>query len=135
MTDERPSLSDDAKREILAAIARFRDAYEAGDADGVGRCYSDSLVKLRQGAAPETKDEVVSRVRAVLRESAGRLEVTNEEIEARGDLAFVRGRFVVTLLPRAGGPATEIRRRFVEIWRKEDGAWRVARTLDNAGPD
>jgi hypothetical protein len=35
----------------------------------------------------------------------------------------------------AGGPATEIRRRFVEIWRKEDGAWRVARTLDNAGPD
>jgi ketosteroid isomerase-like protein len=40
--------------EILAAVARFRAAYEAGDVGALADCYSASLLKLRQGGA-ETK--------------------------------------------------------------------------------
>ena len=74
-------------------------------------------------------------MRTVFREQDRRLEVTNDEIEASGDLAFVKGRFVLTLTPRSGGSRTEVRRRFIEIWRRENGAWRVSRAIDNAGPE
>ena len=125
----------DAKKEILAAIERFRDAYEDGRIDVIAGYYTDDLVKLRQGAAPEARDEVLDRVRTVFREQDRRLEVTNDEIEASGDLAFVKGSFVLTLTPRAGGGRSEVRRRFIEIWRRENGAWRVSRAIDNAGPE
>ena len=125
----------DPKKEILAAIERFRDAYEGGQIDVIAGYYTDDMIKLRQGAPAEGRDDVLGRVRTVFREHDRRLEVTNDEIETSGDLAFVRGSFVLTLTPRAGGRALAMRRRFIEIWRREDGAWRVSRALDNAGPE
>jgi ketosteroid isomerase-like protein len=125
----------DAKNEILAASEQFRAAYEGGRIDVIAGYYTDDLVKLRHGAVPEGRDEVLDRVRTVFGEQDRRLEVTNDEIEASGDLAFVKGSFVLTLTPRAGGSRTEVRRRFIEIWRRENGAWRVSRAIDNAGPE
>lgn len=119
------------REEIEAAVARFRAAYEAGDARALSDCYSASLLKLRQGAAPETKDETIRRIEQVLAESTGSLEVWNDELEVSGDLGFIRGRFVVTLTPRKGGTALVVQRRFLEIWKREDGTWRVYRTMDN----
>ena len=37
----------------------------------------------------------------------------------------------ITLTPKADGEPQTIERRYLEIWRKEDGRWRVARTMDN----
>jgi ketosteroid isomerase-like protein len=117
--------------EIAGTIANFIQAYNAGDIDAIARYYSDSLVKLREGAAPESKSDVISRIKSTLRDFAGRLEVTNDEIEIGHDLAFTRGSFVVTLTPRSGGQPTVIRSRFLEIWRREGGRWVVWRAMDN----
>jgi uncharacterized protein (TIGR02246 family) len=119
------------REEIEAAIAGFIAAYNSGDLNGVLDSYDDSLVKLRQGATPETKSEVARRLARVFENFRTRVEVLNQEIEVGGDLAFARGRFRVTLTPRAGGERREVQRRYLEIWRKRAGRWRVARTMDN----
>jgi len=118
--------------EIVGAIANFTAAYNAGDIDAIARYYSDSLLKLRNGAPPESKSDVIRRIKSTFRDFAGHLEVTNHEIEISQDLAFTRGSFVVTLTPRGGGQPTVIRRRYLEIWRREGGRWVACRAMDNS---
>ena len=121
--------------EVQAAIDGFIAAYNSGDLNGVLDSYDDSLIKLRQGATPETKSEVARRLAQVFETFRTRVEVLNQEIEVSGDLAFARGRFRVTFTPRAGGERRELQRRYLEIWRRRGGRWRVARTMDNTAEE
>jgi uncharacterized protein (TIGR02246 family) len=121
--------------EVQAAIDGFIAAYNSGDLNGVLDSYDDSLIKLRQGATPETKSEVARRLARLFESFRTRVEVLNQEIEVSGDLAFARGRFRVTLTPRAGGARRELQRRYLEIWRNRAGRWRVARTMDNTAEE
>jgi ketosteroid isomerase-like protein len=60
--------------------------------------------------------------------------VRNDEMLISGDLAVVRGELWVELTPKSGdGPVERLQRRFLEVWRKADGNWRVIRTMDNSG--
>jgi uncharacterized protein DUF4440 len=61
------------------------------------------------------------------------VDVTNEEIIIEGGHASARGNYIVTLTPKFGGDAQVIRRRFLEIWRREGGVWRAFRAMDNVG--
>ena len=121
---------------IESAIEAFAAAYAAGDLTAVMAYYDDDLVKLRHGAEPETKIDTARRIAAVFSRFKTRVDVENVEIEISGELAFTRGTFALTLTPKAGGGTQRFVRRYLEIWRKRDGQWRVARTMDNAGePD
>ncbi len=128
---ERAAMSDE--QQITQAIAQFVEAYNAGDADRIASYYADDLVKLRAGAPAEAKDDTVRRVRDVLARFQGHLEVHNDEITVAGNMAFTRGRLLITLTPRAAGAPQTIERRYLEVWRKDAGRWRVIRTMDNAG--
>jgi ketosteroid isomerase-like protein len=121
------------KDEIKRAINEFIRAHDSGDIQAMLACYGDDLVKLRQGAPPETKPEVAQRVAEVFSKFHSRVEVTIDEIVAAGELAFTRGTFRVTLTAKAGGEPQTIDRRYLEIWRKEHGRWLVVRTMDNLG--
>ena len=130
---EATDMNAGARRAIESAVERFREAYNTGNVGGIAGYYSDSLVKLRQGAPPEGKAEVIRRITDSFRQFRGHLDVTNDEIEVSGDLAFTRGSLMVTLTPRSGDEAHVVKRRFLEIWRREGDRWRVYRTMDNAG--
>ena len=121
------------KEEIKRSIDEFVNAYNSGDIDAVLACYGDDLIKLRQGAPPETKPEVARRVAEVFTKFHSRVDVSNDEILVSGELAFTRGSFRVTLTPKAGGETQTIDRRYLELWRKENGRWLVVRTMDNVG--
>ncbi|MGE5276526.1 MAG: YybH family protein [Acidobacteriota bacterium] len=134
-----PDRSDAAagdRNRIAEAIDAFVAAYNAGDAARIIAYYADDLIKERQGAAAETKTQTARRIEQVFREHRGELSVSNEEIVTSGDLAYTRGTLRLTLTPRAGGPPRTLERRFLEIWRKRQGEWRVVRTMDNSpAPD
>jgi ketosteroid isomerase-like protein len=121
----------DEQGEIARAIDGFINAYNAGDLEAVLAYYGDDLIKLRHGALPETKVETAARIAAVFEQFDTRVEVVNEEIGVSGDQAFTRGTFQVTLTPKAGGESQLIERRYLEIWRRENGRWLVVRTMDN----
>ena len=129
VTNESVTVEEEIKR----VIDEFINAYNRGDIDAVLACYGDDLIKLRQGAPPETKPEVARRVAEVFKNFHSRVDVSNDEILAAGELAFTRGGFRVTLTPKAGGEAQTIDRRYLELWRKENGRWLVIRTMDNVG--
>ena len=119
------------QKAIESAIVEFVEAYNAGDLARVLAYYADDLIKIRQGAPPETKSETAQRVAAVFAKFHSRVEVVTDEIRTSGDIAYTRGSFRVTLTPKAGGESQIIERRYLEIWRKEQGRWLVARTMDN----
>ncbi len=118
---------------ILAAVESFAVAYNSGDLDTLLAYYDEELIKIRQGAALEGKPEVARRVREAFARFETSVEVRNAEVEVAGDLAFTRGVYHVTLTSRADGQSQTHTRRYLEIWRKRGGVWRVARTMDNAG--
>jgi len=119
------------EKTIEASISEFIRVYNAGDLEGVLAYYSDDLIKVRQGGPAETKTETAKRVAGVFDKFHSRVDVTNDEIRVSGEMAYTRGTFRVTLSPKAGGERQIIERRYLEIWLKEDGRWRVARTMDN----
>lgn len=119
------------RQQIERAISEFGRAYREADLQSVMDYYTDDLVKVRYGAPPETKEELKQRLIDVFDRFQTAVEVETDEICSSGELAFSRGSFHVTLTPKAGGSAQQISRRYLEIWRKEQGRWLVARTMDN----
>jgi uncharacterized protein (TIGR02246 family) len=119
------------EKQIRDLIAKFIVAYKAGDLTAILEYYSADLVKQRQGSSAETKPETANRIRGVFEEYKTDIEVTIDEIVVSGNLAFVRGDFELTLTPKNGEETRRIPRHYLEIWRKEDGVWRVFRTMDN----
>ena len=120
-------------KEILVAIQAFVMAYNSGDLNALLSYYDDDLVKLRQGAEPESKQATAYRLRELFDHFNTNVEVRNSEVIVSGDMAFTRGTFRVTLTPRIGGEQQQVSRRYLEIWRKRDGVWRVSRTMGNIG--
>ncbi|HYV98030.1 MAG TPA: DUF4440 domain-containing protein [Gemmatimonadaceae bacterium] len=120
-----------AEESIRATIASFASAYRAGRLGDLLDTYSDELIKTRAGAPPENKPETAERLRHVMAHYETDIAATVDELCVSGDLAYARGAFTVVLRPRAGGEATTIARRYLEIWRNEGGTWRVVRTMDN----
>jgi len=117
---------------IAGQIARFIAAFNDGDAETLLSTYSEKLLKLRQASPEESKPETARRIRGMFETFEGHIEVDNAETLVAADLAVARGTFVVTLTPKAGGERQVLRRRYLEIWRNENGSWRVFRTMDNS---
>jgi len=54
------------------------------------------------------------------------------DIDGRGDLAYVRGNYNLTMNPPGAAPASD-RGKFVEIWRKQsDGSWKMKWDIFNS---
>jgi len=123
----------DDKMAIEAAITQFVKAYNAGNIDGVLAYYSEDLIKLRNGAAPEMKPDIAHRLVEVFGKHHTRVEVIIDEIGIVGEVAFTRGSFRVTLTPKTGSESQMIERRYLEVWRKKGGRWWVVRAMDNVG--
>jgi ketosteroid isomerase-like protein len=117
---------------IRQAIESFAVSYNSGDLASLLSYYDDDLVKVRQGAPAESKGETERRVQEVFARFHTKVDVENVEVEVSGDMAFTRGVFTVTLSPCDGGEIRQVVRRYLEVWRRRGGRWRVARTMDNA---
>jgi ketosteroid isomerase-like protein len=56
-------------------------------------------------------------------------ELRTEEVEGTADLAYVRGRYTMTMSP-PGAPAIADSGKYLEIWRKQaDGSWKSVRDM------
>ena len=121
----------DDEAAIRQSIEKFIAAYKAGDLEAILAYYSEDLIKMRHGSPAEKKPETASRIREAFRNYKTDIRVTIDEIVVSGNFAFTRGYFEVTLTPRNGGDPIPIPRHYLEIWRKENGTWRVLRTMDN----
>jgi uncharacterized protein (TIGR02246 family) len=55
------------------------------------------------------------------------------DVDGRGDLAYVRGNYAMTLTPPGAAAAAHDRGKYVEIWRKQaDGSWKIRWDIFNS---
>jgi uncharacterized protein (TIGR02246 family) len=119
---------------VAAADERWLAAFHRRDVAGLVELYTEDVVLL-----PDGEPAIVGRPAARAAHEAfferweARQEIDNTEIVVAGDWAFMRGSWLLTLEPRAGGDETRVRGKHLVIWRRQpDGAWKVARDIWNA---
>ena len=132
-----------ANAEILSGndipgIDRLRDVHVAavndGDADRWAACFTGDAVQMPPHfAANAGKAAIQGWSKGFLSMFACRFSLSVEEVQAAGEWAFERGRYEITLTPRAGGESMDDHGKYITIYRRQsDGSWKIARDIWNS---
>ena len=122
--------------EINAAKSELRDSINLSDAARLLAIADPDLVNLSDGQPSEFGGSGLKALETRMEDLFGRftakLEVTVMEIRLQGDVAYDYGWHSWTLTPKAGGPPTHRRDRYVDIWRKnKEREWKLWMYMDN----
>ena len=125
-----PVYGDVAREAIDAANAAFVKAFLAGDAKAVSELYTEDAQVIAPGAALVRGRAAIAAFWAGSMKTTRdvRLETTAVE-SAGGDLAIEDG--VAHLVAKDGKESSA---RYVVVWKRVAGVWRLHRDIWNAGP-
>ena len=130
MSDDAPLTEADIS--AIRAVTEALPGYMEGDRSGIGSLYTEDAV-LMPGGAPTVHG------REAIREFMGgfppvkKFELSIDEIDGRGDLAFVRGPFEMTMEPEGAPAPVKMVGKYIEIrQRQADGSWLISRDIFNA---
>ncbi|PYP18569.1 MAG: hypothetical protein DMD54_04910 [Gemmatimonadetes bacterium] len=130
----RVSAADSAG--VLAASEQYRQAWINGDtAAALGRISPD--IRIFISGIPDIVGEDAARKLFVDEMATYRvpaLELKHQDLILSGDHAIDIGTYEEVQLPKTGGPIYG-RGRFMTIWRREGGEWRISRYMLNDLPD
>lgn len=114
-------LSEADRQGIQSVSDRFRQHLLAKNLDSLAMLYTDDAVVMPPNHAPVIGPSAIREFQASY-PAVTDVSLNNETIDGRGDLAYVRGRYVMAV---AGGPTDS--GKYVEIRRRQpDGSWRIA---------
>ena len=112
-------------RAIEAASAQWVDAFNQGDAAALAALYTEEAKLL-----PPNSQMIVGRegIQAFFQGSfdAGEADVqlTVIELSVSGDIAHVVGKYTFTMQPEEGEAISD-NGKYVEIWKRENGSWKM----------
>jgi ketosteroid isomerase-like protein len=125
----------DFEYEIEAAKTEFRDAYSAADIPRLLNLLSDDFVDMSEGQASAFGSGARQTLQASLSQLFAAYEVKLEPVvigvRGFGDWAFDYGWHKYTLSPKNGGTSVVKRQRYLEIWQKKAGTWKLAIFMDS----
>ena len=135
-----PPPPPDTRAVDTAAIAKLRAdyqaAWEAGDAERIGRLVTEDMVEYldQQPTLKGRAAQVAFNTKTFAEITPTRFAINSEEMQLMGDWAFDRGTLDIAFTPKAKGakPVTVQGRYIVILRRDRDGMWRLARGVDNA---
>jgi uncharacterized protein (TIGR02246 family) len=118
---------------LKAARAEFVAAYAASDAAAIGRLYAAHGVSEPNGQPTlKGRDAIVASLTAMFQQVSVKLDLKADETATLGVVGVDRGRYTATVTHKNDGSATTSEGRYLVVFVKEaDGAWRVARDMDN----
>jgi len=107
--------------------------YEAGDAEAIGKLYAeDAVSESNNQASLKGRDAVVASLKGMFQQVSVKTVLTAEETRTLGTVGVDRGRYTVTVSPKAGSDPYSHEGRYMVIYVKgQDGQWRVWRDMDN----
>jgi uncharacterized protein (TIGR02246 family) len=114
---------------IRATDTAFSSAVASGNAAGVAAIYLPDAHLLPPNApAVQGRDAIQKFWGGLLGAYQVTIDVTSDEIEGRGDLAYARGHYTLDGTPKAKGtPPLHDQGKFLEILRRRpDGGWHYA---------
>jgi len=120
--------STEIYRAILAAEQTFVAAYNRGDAPGLAALYTgDGQIMPPNSDVVTGKRGLEALFRSFWEEGDTVMKLETVEAEGFGETAFEVGRYT---LSGKGGKVND-RGKYIVIWRKEDGQWKLYRDIFN----
>jgi len=122
----------------IAALGAIRDGYvkafNAADANAIGALYtSDAIAMPGHNATLTGQAAIVAYNQGLFDHMTARIEITPDETRTMGNFGFDRGRYKLTMTPKAGGPAVSDEGRYIVMLEKgANGSWKVTRDIDNS---
>jgi uncharacterized protein (TIGR02246 family) len=124
-------LTPDDTAAVEAAADAYVAAMNAGDWTRVAGSFAEDAVRIPPHEEPHRGRASIQTWLGGIEELVS-YELTRDVLDGSDGLAYVRGRYAITLRPAgAPGPISD-EGDFLEIWRRDaDGAWRVAEAMWN----
>lgn len=118
--------------EIRQLAEDWRSGWVAGDAEALLELYADEPVLMPWGQPTVFgKDAIRPLYQSMFSEYAIKSEPRVMDVEVSGDLGYFWCTYALTATPKAGGTPREEEGKAVFIVRREHGAWKIARLIDN----
>ncbi|HXY80308.1 MAG TPA: nuclear transport factor 2 family protein [Gaiellaceae bacterium] len=125
------SLNADDRAAIEDAADAYVAAMRAGNWERVARSFSADGVRIPPHEELHQGRDAIERWLQRI-EELGSYELIRDRIEGADGIAYVRGRYAITLRPVGAPVQLSDQGDFLEIWRKEpDGAWRITEAIWN----
>jgi uncharacterized protein (TIGR02246 family) len=126
------ALSDEDVAAIKASTKAFMQAVRSEDSAAGAALYTEDAVLM-----PPNQPMVQGRAAIQTWKEASptytEFNLTVEEIDGRGDLAFVRGTYSLAVVPEGAPEPIQDTGKYVEIRRKQpDGSWLIAVDIFNS---
>jgi uncharacterized protein (TIGR02246 family) len=123
--------ADDPVREAIEAGNRtFIAAFERGDAQALATLYTTDAQVIGPGAPVASGHPAIAAFwKGVIDSGIQDVALTTADVVAAGDLAAETG--TVRLVAKDGAVTED---RYVVVWKRRDGAWRMFRDIWNAPP-
>ena len=126
-----PSLSADERAAVEQAADTYLDAMNAADWARVAQSFSEHGVRIPPNEEAHEGREAIQRWLGGIEELTS-YTLIRDRIDGADDIAYVRGRYDITLRPFGAPVPLSDQGDFLEIWRKEpDGAWRIVEAIWN----
>ena len=126
-----PAFTDADRSAIMAEKDAYRAAVMNGDPQGTARLYTDDALLMPAGdPAVQGKIAIVEYFRSLPPVSDFRF--FGEDFIAAGDLVIVAGQYSLNLLPPGTDVAVADMGKYVEVWRRQDGNWKMAWDIWNS---
>jgi uncharacterized protein (TIGR02246 family) len=120
---------------IRALLAQIEQAFDAGDLDAAGAVFADDAMVLAHATADVVGNPAI---RAMYESATAQVKLGvrfhTEEIEPRGDLAYERGTYTLTVADKATGrEVASVVNRHIHIFKRQaDGGWKTWRMMTNS---
>ena len=121
---------------INVAKTEYREGFNTGNADRILSVFAHEFTDNSDGRPSRYGSDAPIKLRRYLdqlfAEYNAHLAIIVAAIVISGDLAYDYGWHELMLTPRNGGAPRLVRKRYLELWRKQRGdQWRIIRYIDN----
>ncbi len=131
-----PALETNAPAD-LQAVETLRtavaSAYTVGNAEALSRLYTLNAVSMGNGQKTVTgRAAILTAQQELLSQFKVKMDLVPDETWTMGATGFDRGRYVLTLTPKAGGEAMRSEGRYLVLLEKGPDGWRISHDIDNS---
>lgn len=122
-----------AREEIAVLSQQLVAAANVGDVTTVASLYTEDAKLLLPNAETVVGRDAIERFYTMLRDQFGLRDMAAEitELGSEGDLAYEVGRYSLTLQPEGGEAIRDIGK-YVFVWKRQEGTWRIAVDAPNS---
>jgi ketosteroid isomerase-like protein len=121
--------ADDVREAIEAGNRAFVAAFLRGDAAGTAAVYTEGAQVIAPGEPVASGRAAIAAVwQRSIDAGVKDVRLTTADVESSGDLASETG--TVRLVAKDGAVSDA---RYVVVWKREGGAWKIHRDIWNAG--